>query len=1160
MEADSSTMNRRRLLLVLIPTVVATVAVTFLVLWLVFWRGGSTGVTQGEGGTLEVQCSIDKPVGFEFGGEQHEAQLLETVGSSARIVFSSDSPNEVTLTRGLPAEIDLDSDALPDASATLVGLSSNSARIEIAPIGSLAWDETGFTTSGGFRPYKHSGNAGNDDFTVVPQDDSYLLLYVSEDRKLNWEGYDSTGALMTVPELRVGVVDPGMGTGKVSSVDGALLDGDIALAVKTDAGVSVRTYDDDFFTGGQPLYVGRDMNDPVLVAGGEHTYVVTSGYFDPPRSNDGKKDRIIVTEADLSGSPVILRQDAVTDTQDRERDICCDAAWDEETGLLVVAYKHQVSSFSNTELRLTAVDPETLTQVWNSVVGPAAARSDKPDVSVASSGGTATLIWRHDSSADGGMKLHVSTADLANGEVTRVWDGQTAQDSPRALEGYPCDLVPYGSQFAFAYYDTHAKPEAPSGSPDRARFALWPWEGSGWAPAQVLLDGGKPLLADPLINLNSFSQAPSKAICGAPAALKGNVVNRGSRKADDVVVTASVGDEQIGEADIGRIEEASSAEFSIIWDVPEDFTAEQVEISFALTTSSEQYTTGNDEAAHSFLVRQKGLVTGRVVDASSDVRHRTGWYLGLANAQVTIGDHSVLTDIGGFFTLDGLDFGTYAVVVEKEGYNRLETEFTVSRTQPLAFVSAEMDNHGKITLKVMDEAENPLEGVDVYLHDYRESERTPTSGELTWDISARTYTFSFVKRGYHAVGGEQVEVVLGEERTHPVTMREATTAFLGGMIVDQRGAPVGSASVTIKDESGAVVAQPPVSEGGTFEPVELGAKPPKVYEVTVEGNGITITEAIQVFGGDDLFYTFGLVPGRGERRVRTATEGYTSWMIQAGYCGYGEVGATDMYTWYGNYAICVGTEYWGGNKELSAVDVTVWGGSYESHATKSELDLLDILEVPGAAIVSGITHVINIGVSLIEDHPDDVGDVGDAIMDEWVGDVEDSVITGQGNELLTWKEATSDFAPQEEFNSSDPQASMWNVVSAVPDSFAIPIVIGGSSEQLTAVRVDQVDVVRMATGESIDLSGPGNAWSSYQGPEGSDNNNGKRYEVAQMGVPYDEVVVYVWLTVQKYSHGTPYGTGFRQRQQQVVVFKPGPQSLGGYVASGYYRDPSRLAP
>ena len=134
------------------------------------------------------------------------------------------------------------------------------------------------------------------------------------------------------------------------------------------------------------------------------------------------------------------------------------------------------------------------------------------------------------------------------------------------------------------------------------------------------------------------------------------------------------------------------------------------------------------------------------------------------------------------------------------------------------------------------------------------------------------------------------------------------------------------------------------------------------------------------------------------------------------------------------------------------------------------------------------------------------------------------------------------------------------MILAVPRSFAIPVVIGGSSEQQTAVRVDQVDLVRLGSGSSVELNGPGAEWYSYQGPEGTENQNGKRYEVVQTDVPYNEVVVYVWLTVQRYWQGAPGGTCFQQREQQVVVFHPGPQRMQGFIAPGdLYRDPSRMA-
>lgn len=1140
--------------------VLALAAGAFLVLRSGSGGGGGNDSTGDR--AIVVDAGKKSAAGFELGGERHTAKLLETVGSSARIVFSSQSPTEVTLTRGVPLEVDLNSDSVADATVTLTRASQDSAQLEIAPVSRRGWDESSFETSGGFRPYNHWNNSGDEDFSVVPQDGSNLLLYVSSDGKLNWERYDTSGALVTSPALALGTLDTGLGdAGRVNSVDGAMVGGRLAAAVaSTRTGVSLRSYDENLVSTGQALYIGKQLANPIVVPVGERTYVIASGKFDPPQ-NEGATARMIVTEADLSDGPRIVRQDAVTDTQGCELDIASDAALDPASGRLVIAYKHRLPN-NKLEIRLSALDPETLAPAWTSVVAPGAGRGVTPNVCVAASGGKATVVWIRDSAAEGGQQLNVVSADMASGTLSPIWGGPAASSSPRMVDLFPCELVQSGSALSFAYFDTYAKPNAPTGSPDRGRFVLWPWEGSAWAARSTILEGGKPLYADPMFDLNAFTQVPLKAICGAPVALKGTIVNRGSRPARAVTVSASVGGQEAGSVTLGTIAAASSADFSIPWVVPADTTEENVEISFSLTTTSEQYTTGNDVASSTIAVRQKGLVMGRVVNASSDLRHGTGWYPGLENAVVTIGGRTVLSDVAGAFQVDDLPFGNYPVVVEKEGFNRLETQVTVSRTKPLAFVSAEMDDHGVITLQVVDDSGKPLEGVDAYLHDYDEQERTPSSGRLSWDISARTYTFSFVKRGYRPVPDRQVVVALGEERTETITMEEITTAFLGGRVIDKKGAPVGSATVTITNSRDEVVASPVVSAGGTFEPVELLAKPAQRYTVTVSGNGLTVTEAVLLYGGDDFFNTYGLVPGRGESRVRSATEGYTSWMIKAGWPGLGEIAGADMYVWYGNYAITVGAEYWKGTDELSAVDVTAWGGTYETHATKSEIDFSGWFEPEDTGSVFDLTKWADISATLVKDHSTDLLGIGGALIKGFTGDEadDDSIVTGQGEELLTWKEARSDFSPEPEFDSSAPLESMWSVVDAVPSSFAIPIVIGGSSEQQTAVRVDQVDVVRLGSGSPVALNGPEAEWYSYQGPEGTENQNGKRYEVVQSDLPYDEVVVYVWLTVQKYWQGAPGGTCFQQRQQQVVVFHPGPQRMQGFIAPGdLYRDSSRMA-
>jgi len=1147
---------KRRVILGLTGVVLVGVVIAALIVFKPFASGGGSSDSLADDGVL-IECTAGESTSFEFAGETHTAELIETTDCSARIVFSSQRPSEVTLSERFPVEVDLTSDAIADVEVTLTDVTEDSATIEVVPIGFRTWDERGFTVTGGYRTYKYWNNAVVNDFCVVPQDGSYLLLYISEDRTLNWERYDMAGALITQPALQVGVIEVDSGDGKVVSVDARMSGDDLALVTVTNAGTTLRLLDPQTMQGGQPLFVGKNLSDPAVVPAGESCFVVAAGGFDPPQETAGPA-RIIVTEVGMADGLRILQQEAVTSPAAREDELCCSSAFDAETDTIVVVYKHRTSG-ENRELRVTGVSAADLTAGWTTTVAAAAARGTRADTGIVSAGGNATLAWRFDASVDGGQQLHVATVDVASGAITRVWDGPAGQSSPRLTKGYPSQML-MGDTPTLAYFDAQANPGAASGSPDRGRFALWAWEGDAWAASPTLLTGGKPLLADVLPDLNAFEQMPPKAICGAPVALKGVVVNRGSRDADGVTVTASVGGEQVASVSLGKVKAASSVEFSAIWVVPADFEQETAEVTYAITTTSEQYTTDNDSTTHEVDVRQKGLVTGRVVNASSDIQHETSWYPGLQNARVTIGDRTALTDIAGTFSLDDLEFGTYAVTVERDGFNTVSTEVTVERTRPLAFVSAEMDDHGVIEFTVVDEEGQPLGDVDVYLHDYGEHRKTPADGTLAWDMSARTYTVSFVKRGYHPVAAQEYEVRLGETTAETVTMREASTALIGGRVVDKKGAAVSNATVRITDATGTVVAQPVVSAGGTFEPVELPARPAQDYDITVTGNGITVTEAVRLYGGDDLFRTFGLVPGRGDLRARSAVEGYTSWMVHAGWPGLGPVSGADMYAWYGNYAIGVTAEYWDGTDELAAVDVTVQGGTYETHATKSEIDFSGWFEPADTGSVWDVTKWSDFGIATGLQHGDAILTVTGAIIDGLQEDDPDEwVMTGQGNELITWKEAKSDFRVIPEFDSSDPADSMWDAMSGVPTGFAIPIVIGGSSDQLTAVRVDQVDVVRLGSGESIELTGPESEWYSYQAPDGG-NTNGKRYEVTQADVGYDEVVVYVWLTVQKYWGGAPGGTCFDQREQQVVIFHPGPQSMEGFIASSsLYKDPSRMA-
>ena len=174
---------------------------------------------------VAVSVTSGTPATFSWDGDEHQVTLVETDGSSARLSFASDEPLSVNLSTRTPTAVDLTADTVPDAVVTLTAVDGETADLSIASTVPATWNESGFTTAGGVRPYRHTGNSADEDHAVVPLDDGYLLLYVSADHKLNWERYDATGAQVTDPGLAVGVVETDPPGGRVTSVDAALLPG-----------------------------------------------------------------------------------------------------------------------------------------------------------------------------------------------------------------------------------------------------------------------------------------------------------------------------------------------------------------------------------------------------------------------------------------------------------------------------------------------------------------------------------------------------------------------------------------------------------------------------------------------------------------------------------------------------------------------------------------------------------------------------------------------------------------------------------------------------------------------------------------------------------------------------------------------------------------------
>jgi len=64
-------------------------------------------------------------------------------------------------------------------------------------------------------------------------------------------------------------------------------------------------------------------------------------------------------------------------------------------------------------------------------------------------------------------------------------------------------------------------------------------------------------------------------------------------------------------------------------------------------------------------------------------------------------------------------------------------------------------------------------------------------------------------------------------------------------------------------------------------------------------------------------------------------------------------------------------------------------------------------------------------------------------------------------------------------------------------------------------------------------------WLLHQGPGEIANENGKHYAFTKLDVEYDEIVIYVWLTVQKLSYGNLNGTASTSANNRSSSSTPG---------------------
>ena len=1024
------------------------------------------------------------------------------------------------------------------------------------------WDETGFTTAGGYAPAVATAAIWVDAQVTQLAGGSLLLTYIDSGHRMRWERYTTTGSLIKAPHLEVAVLDRPLGSRLDTVTSDAARLGTGAVVAQglrgtgggPDKSSVVTAFDADMRPVGAAVFEGQF--DPAVATQGDHVWVAVT-------------DRVQVYVYELqqlAGGQLIQRHRYALSAPGSGflhdyAEIAVDG------NRVAVAYLSHKKGCTTGEIRLAILDASTGAVQRDVLItsgkpGCPNARSPRNYVDVIAGSGTATVHWYTVIATAGSTVLGFAEVNLSTGQVTQLpalapSSTMTGASWPLRGELNDHEWVQVGSADYLLALDRKAL------TIDRvtyARFKLFRWNRTSFGTTPIVLDGGFPIRADVLVELGAYRQNPQSAIVTRRSILEGSVMNRGLKDAKSATVAVSVAGTPIGTLSLGTLKPNQRKSFAIDW-VVADTSASSIEVRYAATTTSAEYTTGNNTALFHASIVQKGVLWGAVVDISADMSLDSAWSVGLAGATVCIGGGipcTVTTDTG-FFKFENLDFATYTVTATRSGFKPMGPQaITLSRPRPIAYIGLFTDNHGILRLRVQSEAGSAISGARVDLQNSSVSDTTPSSGTLVYDLPAGTYHFDVAKRGYWAQEGRSFTVVVGQDVPEPITLTVATEADLTGQVLDRYLQPVPGATVKIKPQSGAEQTVQ-ANANGEFGPVRVPASPSKTYQLTATSPslpGLSGNATTTVYGGDVDYTTLVIAPvAVTSLKGVSATEGYTSWMVKASWPGFMSLPSAAMYVWMGNYSIRVGAEYWTDTKSISGVTVAVQGGTYETHATTSEVDFTEMNQDYGELfdVTKFSEDEESVGQSVwrwVKETAGDVVDIGSSIKDLITGDsANDAVITGQGPQLLTWKEAKSDFAIDD--------------VTDIPLGFAIPICIGGSSEQRTSVRVDRVDLVDVSTRQVLwstagNPSAGAHPWYSWQG---SDHDNMRGYSVTTPDISYKTTAVYVWLRVGKTSAagGTPEQTAFEQRAEQLVIFRPDNKAMVAFIAPGdLYRNASMI--
>jgi hypothetical protein len=416
-------------------------------------KGG--GDVTGDETQASLELAVGEPIEFEYGGETHTAELVRVAGSSAEVVISS-SPTTFVLTEDVPAEADLDADSIPESTLAISEVGENSATLTVNAVGSPAYDETDFETTGGLAPYNVTDAQYCDPALVTLDDGSYLLLYASGTaHQVQWEHYRADGTQVVAPQLGAGRTPwvPGGAYEAYDPMDAVRVGDAIYVSFRSNSASYIARFGLDMQPEGAPSYLTPSNDTHALATDGERIWMATQEISAQSFSaTTGARPAVAIMEIAAGNPPMRVSSTVITDPPEKVSDGSYDLAYDAETGLLAVPYFRRDNATNEYESRFAIVDPDTMEVVrdfliaGNEEFGNAAPSA----LGIVTDQGRALLYWE---TADA-LSQRISVVDLETGEVTDTYASGPRDGIPAlTAEARDLELVELESGPAILFLD-----------------------------------------------------------------------------------------------------------------------------------------------------------------------------------------------------------------------------------------------------------------------------------------------------------------------------------------------------------------------------------------------------------------------------------------------------------------------------------------------------------------------------------------------------------------------------------------------------------------------------------------------------------------------------------------------------------------------------------